>query len=339
MKLIVPVLLLFSSFAYSQEGVELLEATLKLGTSEEKEFYFGFAAGDQLVLDLSVEKGRFMDEVAVADLNQFALFSDFKIKSIKSKTIRITNTGIYTIKCSNKSTKDKSFTIRIKRIPKNSETQNFNTTVYWRTIHDTISKERTEKYLIRRDTAIVELLNEVSKVHSIANLSSGNSNTVKFKLPKNTVSWAYYIDVDQAGQKDFDKATKDLARLAPKVSMIPEIGPVAALALGMAPLLPAIQSGEDVHFYLTDYENVLLFLDGSSFNSIRKGLVINTYGRMEPDPNYTGYYYICLKNDNAVTGIMVTMKAVAIVVTEEWGEKVINALVKERKEPYLRNHE
>lgn len=53
MKLIPLALLLFSSFlACSQEAVELIESTLKLGISEEKEYYFGFAEGDQIVLDV-----------------------------------------------------------------------------------------------------------------------------------------------------------------------------------------------------------------------------------------------------------------------------------------------
>ena len=44
MKLFTLALLLFGSFlVYSQEAVELIESTLKLGISEEKEFYFGFA--------------------------------------------------------------------------------------------------------------------------------------------------------------------------------------------------------------------------------------------------------------------------------------------------------
>jgi hypothetical protein len=47
MKLFALALLLSSSFwASSQETIELIESTLKLGISEEKEFYFGFAEGE-----------------------------------------------------------------------------------------------------------------------------------------------------------------------------------------------------------------------------------------------------------------------------------------------------
>lgn len=335
MKLITLALVFFCSFSYSQEAVDLMESTLKLEASEEKEFYFGFAEGDQILIDFQVEKGRFIHELEISDLNKSAVFSDFKVKKIKNKSIRITSTGIYKIKCSNHSNKNKSYRIHIKRIPKNSETQHFNSTVYWKTVSDTISKEKTEKYLVRKDTSIVELLDQTSKVHSYTNLNS-SKNTSKFKLPKNTVSWAYYIDVNQSGQASYEKATKDLARLSPLTSKIPGFGPVAAIALGLSPLLPMIQGEEDVNFYLTDYDNVMLFLSGSNFNSIRKGLVTNTYGKMQPDPNYNGYYYICLENDNAVMGITVIVKVVAIVVTEEWGNRVIPAIIKERKEGYLK---
>jgi hypothetical protein len=50
MKLIPLALLLFGScLTYSQEAIDLIESTLKLGISEEKEYYFGFAEGGNLV--------------------------------------------------------------------------------------------------------------------------------------------------------------------------------------------------------------------------------------------------------------------------------------------------
>ncbi|WP_186280252.1 hypothetical protein [Fluviicola chungangensis] len=47
MKLIALALLVFgaTTAAYAQDPVDLIESTLKLGISEEKEFFFGFAEG------------------------------------------------------------------------------------------------------------------------------------------------------------------------------------------------------------------------------------------------------------------------------------------------------
>lgn len=49
MKLIALALLVFGSTTavYGQDPVDLIESTLKLGISEEKEFFFGFAEGDK----------------------------------------------------------------------------------------------------------------------------------------------------------------------------------------------------------------------------------------------------------------------------------------------------
>ena len=47
MKIIALALLVFGSTTavYAQDPVDLIESTLKVGISEEKEFFFGFAEG------------------------------------------------------------------------------------------------------------------------------------------------------------------------------------------------------------------------------------------------------------------------------------------------------
>lgn len=337
MKSMTLALLFFSSLAaYSQEAIDLIESTLKLDASGKKEFHFGFAAGDQLVLDLKTEKGHRLSEISVSEYKGQVLFSDMDVKKLKSQIVRIPANNIYTIHFSNLSSHHQVVHFTIKRIPKDETGRNFNSTVSWKTVYDTTYQEKKEKYLIRKDTSIVNLLDQVSKVHSQTNLN-GHTSTSKFKLPKNTVSWAYYIDVNQAGQKAFEEAAGNLSRLAPKIAGIPEVGPVAAIALGITGILPAVQGNEDIQFYITDYDNVQLFLSGSAFNSLRKGLVVNTSGRMTPTPGYNGYYYICLSNDNAVSGVSVTLKVSAIVVDEEWGTRTIRVpVVTERKEAYLK---
>jgi len=58
MKLVAFALLFTSAItAYSQEAIDLIESTLKLGISEEKEFYFGFAAGDKFCLIKGTRNG------------------------------------------------------------------------------------------------------------------------------------------------------------------------------------------------------------------------------------------------------------------------------------------
>jgi len=90
MKIIALALLAFSTIpAYSQEAVDLIESTLKLGISEEKEFYFGFAEGDQIVLNVEVVKGKSIGEVEVAEYPSFTKFSDYETSGIVDKKIQV----------------------------------------------------------------------------------------------------------------------------------------------------------------------------------------------------------------------------------------------------------
>lgn len=335
MKLVTLALLFLASVTYSQEAVHLIQSSVKLNGHEKTELYFGLAEGDQLILDFSMKKGKNLSEIEISEHEGRVIFSDAVVKKLKNRILQITASKIYKFRFSNLSSRHRIISFTIKRIPKNESLRNYNSTVSWRTSYDTIYKEKEEKYLIRKDTSIVNLLDQVSKVHSQTNMN-GNTSTAKFKLPQNTVSWAYYIDVEQAGQKAFQEAASNLARLAPKIAAIPEVGPVAAIALGVTGLLPTIQNGEDINFYITDYDNAQLFLSREPFNALREGLIINAFGKMTPNPDYNGYYYICLHNDNAVTGVSVTLKVSAIVVKEEWGNRTLKIpVITERKEAYL----
>ena len=166
---------------------------------------------------------------------------------------------------------------------------------------------------------------------------NGNKTTFNFTLPENTVSWSYYIGVDQGGQEVYEKATKDLAKNASSiVSAIPGYGPLAALALGGVSYLATLQSGEDIDFWIVEGENVNLFLAGQQFYYIKKGKVINDFSRMNTP--LKGNFHVCLSNDNAVTGVTVVVKITAIQVKQTWDTRPIQKMhVTSHQQAYLKN--
>jgi len=47
-------------------------------------------------------------------------------------------------------------------------------------------------------------------------------------------------------------------------------------------------------------------------------------------------YHVCLSNDNAITGVEVSVKITAVIVNQEWGTRPIQRLhVTTRQEAYL----
>ena len=54
--------------------------------------------------------------------------------------------------------------------------------------------------------------------------------------------------------------------------------------------------------------------------------------------NLKGTYHFCFSNDNAVTGVTVTVKVTAIAVSENWGTRPVQKMnVTSRQVPYLKN--
>lgn len=304
-----------------QTLVDVAENTLKVGGLGEEVFYYGFAEGDQLVFNFQEVNGKELKELEIIELPSSSKFMDYKTKKIENKTLNITRTGIYKFRLSNSALTGRICKCKIQRIPTNETTKNFNTSVYWRTVYDTTYTTEQEKYLIKSDTTVSNLTDQVAKVHSQGNLN-GNKTTFNFALPDNTVAWSYYIGVDQAGQQAYQDATKQLAKSS--ASILAKLSPLASLALGGASYIAQLQSGEDIDFYIVNGANVNLFMGGQAFNYIKKGKVINDYSRMTSP--LKGMYHVCLYNDNAVTGVNVTVKITAIIVNQQWGTRPIQKM-------------
>jgi hypothetical protein len=321
----------------AQVTVDIAESTLKIkALGGEEFFYFGFAEGDKLIFNFQEVNGKELKEVEIVEMPTNSKFLDYKVTSIENKVLNIPRTGIYKFRFSNSALTGRICKIKIQRIPASSDTRNFNTNVYWRTVYDTSFSILQEKYLIRTDTTISNITDQVAKVHSQTN-ANGNKTTFNFTLPINTISWSYYVGVDQAGQKAFESASKELfSKSAPIIAKMPGYGPMAALALGSVSYLYSLQSGEDIDYFIVDGNNVNSFLSGQQFYYIKKGKVINDYSRMT-NP-LCGSFHFCLSNDNAISGVSVSVKITAILVTEEWGEKPVKKMVVSAiQEPYLEN--
>lgn len=326
----------FNGVLSAQTPITVAESTIKVNGLGEEVFYYGFAEGDQLIFDFHELKNKELKELEIIELPASSKFMDFKTKRIKEKSIPVTNTAIYKFRFSNSALAGRICKFKIQRLPSSEETADFNTTVYWRTVNDTSYVTEQERYLVKRDTIITNLTEQTAKVHSQTN-TNGNRTSFNFLLPENTVSWSYYIGVDQVGQESFANAASELAdKASPMLASIPGYGPLAALALGGTSFLTQMQKGEDIDYFIVDNDNVNLFLSNQAFSYYKKGKVINDFSRMTIP--LSGMLHVCLANDNAITGVTVSAKVTTIQVIEEWGTRQIQRMiVTPRQVAYLRN--
>jgi len=326
---------LTSNLCLAQETVFLAENTLSVEQNQPVKLYYGFHEGDQLSIEVDVIKGRKIDGMEISLIESSSIFSDVKIKRIKNKMIPIAKTGIYVLTFKNNARKTKIVRLKLNRIT-TTENKSFNSTVTWKTVYDTTYTTIQEDYIIKKDTTVYNLIDQVAKLNSQTNLSGNNKNSIAFTLPKNTTSWSYYIGVGQESQKSFEDATQSLSGLSKTVSKIPGFGLMAAIALNIAPVISKAQGKEDVSFHITDMENGLLFWDGKPFSSLKKGKVIQDYGTLNHHDN--GTFYVCMLNDNAMVGISVTVKVTAITVVERHGKRPVKQMkVSTRKVQTLEN--
>jgi hypothetical protein len=326
-----------SMFTYSQEKVIVSEQTLEISRSEE--FFFGFADGDEIVFSLNVADGNTLGEVSISKYPDDVKFKDYKTSSIADKSIKVQGDAIYRFELKNP--KKVICKIKIERIPKDETLQNFNTSVYWKEVLDTIyttkakdvtvgyenfeiSKNRRE--LDKIDTTILEVLSRTERVHSTTNLSNNSLNKFHFTLPLNkynpaqiypmeseeTVSWAYSIVVGENGKKWFEDANKKVTTSGAIRGLInfagysSGVGAIALFAINGYSAFSAPPTGENIKFSIFSATNTLI----SSGNSVA------AVGRVSNSNE--GNYYISLENDNLMNGLNVTISVVAVRVLKKW---------------------
>lgn len=140
------------------------------------------------------------------------------------------------------------------------------------------------------------------------------------------------------GKKEFDAArTKFINTSAAVASKIPGYGTLAALALYGVNAFSKVQGIDNVkYWFITNWDNVLLFKADEAFYQYKQGDVVNDAFQMK-NP-LSGKVYLGLLNDNIMDPIEVLVKVVAIVVVQVWDTRIVQEMhVKGRKEAFLKN--
>jgi hypothetical protein len=331
--LIITLLSIFSAgILTAQRLVDVTEQTIKLGGLKEEELYFGFAEGDKIFFNFEEMNGKTLTEVEILEYPNNSKFLEYKALQISSKTIAVNAENVYIFRLKNSSILSRICKVKIQRLPANSETANFNSTVVWKTRQETTYRNYTKSVLVGYDTVYVPktekelvktehieelLLDRTEKVHSQTNIN--NFRTAIFvNLPQNEwhpyltkkiIAWAYWIGVNQAGKEAWDRNVRDAAKFTSHT--VRYTNPLAGVALGYIANLYKPTSGEDVAYYfITDRQNAELFKAGHPFLQFEQGKGTAAYGKRTD--RLQGSFYIGLENDNALRAIDVDVKVLII---------------------------
>src|ERR1035437_4687011 len=155
---------LWYSAVYGLSPVDVAENNLKVNANSNEVFYYGFAAGDELVFSFKEVHGWSLKELEISELPLSTKFMDYNVRKIENKRLHITRTGIYKFRLTNPAGTARYCNIKIQRIPANTSTQNFSSSVYWRMVQDTTYVSTQNSYLMKRDTTAQTLMERVTKI-------------------------------------------------------------------------------------------------------------------------------------------------------------------------------
>ncbi len=338
-----------------QEPIIITKQTLDL--SGEQRLFYALEAGDVLVIDLEVTKGKYLKEFEIIAYPNTSKLLLQKVEKLQGNKIRIFHRGIYEFRFQSGNAKVINFSLQ--RIPFTPKKRNFDTTVKWKTVQDSIRKNYREKVttthdtswitkerkvLVRIDTQFVTVADRQERVHSYTNLTGSNRSNLQFDLPPNTqtnltsrkvVAWAYWIGVGQQGMENYNQELrKFLLQASVKVG---SKNMLAGIALGAYALAVNPPEGDNIKYELLVNQT-----------AVGNGNVTVCYGRELHQ--LQGNINLKLDNDNIINGINIGIKIVAVMQhkhyrTETYQEKIITPItevstkgriiIKERQVPYI----
>jgi hypothetical protein len=315
-----------------QPKVEVCDLILQLKGKEVKEVYYGFAAGDQIIVDFNEVEGRPVAGLEILEYPENIRFREMETAEVRGKTLYVQVSGVYKFSIFNERG-ERNCKLRISRVPVSEKTRAFRTAVRWVDRYDTTYVDnrpaavenrvvqRSRQVLDKVDTTIINLTDKKERVHSRGNFSEDAFTTLKVMLPRNetsadrvyeVVSWVYWLGVGAEGEGQYQEANRAV-KLAKSVSNVAKsfsiisgpYGALAALALDGASFFMPAGKGDNVLYQVSCGNKVVDQGNGPSAYARHTACV-------------QGEIAFRLENDNMVESIDVSVKVMAVAVIKTY---------------------
>ncbi|MEQ9262863.1 MAG: hypothetical protein RLP14_06855 [Owenweeksia sp.] len=310
--------------------VEVANLTLKVGGLSAKEFYYGFAEGDEILFSFEEQRGKKVKEIEIIELPGSSKFMDYRSTKVEQKKIKVYKKGIYRFRFTNSALGKRVCKVHIQRIPASEALIAFNTDWQWETRYDTSFVPYTEDSLVRYDTSNVQvrkkekvsdelelitlLENHSVEVHSkeynwtISGEHYGkyNEEIVRIDLPATLSSdlkivenmeWDYSVSVDQKMKVKTQKRNQNLMSLAGNASST-LYGPQMKIAFEAIGSVTGDHSDQSIYCALIpDYKNAISFKNDGQYRVYREDNLVSSPG-IRRDRPLEGSVYLGLSNPN-----------------------------------------
>ena len=328
------IILFISHLSFSQSTV-LKETTLKITGAGEQNIYYGFAAGDKIIVSFDVDKGKELKEFEVIEYPSNSVYKEFKTSKVANKVIEVNKDGIYRIRLKNGSLSKRYCQLKIERIP-GSAGSNWDTEVYWKTIRDTTYYTVNEKYIISTDTIIATVAEEYVRLEKTP--SSTSSKVIQYNMPDSIDNCSYYIGVGNEGDLAYQLANLNIiCSHIDSITKYETYDPLTATNMGHNSYLQPLKGNNSINFFmLKSGADLALYNAGQPFNKSGQGNGTVNSGLLTDKTK--GVKYIALRNPHTGDAVDVNIKIQSIRYLNNYGTREVQKFkVKVYQEPYLKN--
>lgn len=356
--------LLFCTAMCFGQKITVAELQLRINPAAAEELLYGFADGDKILLTVEEANGNTIDEVTVLEYPETYKYKGYDVKKEKNHEFIVTNKSVYKFRFANAAKEVRLCNVKIQRIPANKQSENFNTSVKWVTVQDTVWNSLTKDVVAGYDTLNVQKVRRIAafekKYEEVvmdksqrveAKTTLGETKVgVSFTLPVNFVSkdetkkvvaWAYWVGVGEESN-EFWKQNRKMIVGAVNSAASYFTTPLGGIAAGALTNLMMPSNGEDVEYALVNEQNNKLLFQDKPYKSFDAGKGIAAYKRFTDANMLQGKFFMILTNDNYVQAIDVNVKVSAIIEhirykDEKFTDKTITPRYEKRivKEPQI----
>jgi|GEM_PF-2815089 len=308
----------------------LLETITTVKNSTSETFYFGFAQGDQVWFSFKEVNGATIKDIEFNEYSSGQIYSQSNVGVITDKLMNIAHTGIYyfSLRQSGFLAGRRSCYLLILRKPATEGLRNFNTTVYWETKTDTVFYTEKEKYLIRRDTIVSQLSDQLVK---LGKKGKNDRAAIVFSLPDSTFCWAWWIASGKSPQNTYLQFQSKIASMQP---IVQKHGLLAHIAMGGGAGFSSYATDPVIQFAFISEKQQKDFQSVGIPDSLFKSSNM-CFGALTDSTKGLRILAICNPNKRKTS---VAIRICAIRFYETWGVHDVKKFRLESKQiPYLKN--
>lgn len=326
-------LMLLCTYTAFAQKIPVADLQIKLNPGATEELMYGFADGDRIIFTIEAE-GSVISEITVTEYPATLKYKGQNVKE-ERKEFTVQGNSVYVFKFMNTTKSKRNCKVTIQRVPKRSESKNFNTAVKWVKVQDTVWTSVTKDVVVGYDTLHTQKTRRViasekkyeemvfdksQRVNAKSSFKETRSG-LSFSLPANAVTkdetkkvvaWAYWVGVGEESN-EFWKQNRKLITGAVQGAASYFTSPLGGIAAGAITNLMLPVNGEDVEYALVNDQNYKLFLEDKPYKSFDSGKGIAGYKRITDADKLQGKFNIALANDNLVQPIDINVKVAVII--------------------------